>query len=180
MPLNQPDGQVGDCNIHVCTIFLPGSSVTYFPLTPPPNNEYSPPGSAFDFAGARVHTGIRFSSVRREKKSFASTMNVADVLTSLVLIALTFCAAEATETFFAAALIAAAGAGVLAPLAGAESWPATVRSRPWVSRRALGNALNLASRAAGNCFFASEYKASTAGDEPVDSAHSYWKTSYQF
>lgn len=45
----RPDGHVGLCKAQVCTISLPGVSDTYFPLTPPPNNEYSVSACAADY-----------------------------------------------------------------------------------------------------------------------------------
>jgi len=43
-----PDGHVGLCNAHVCTISLAGVKETYLPLTPPPKRRYSDPGWASD------------------------------------------------------------------------------------------------------------------------------------
>lgn len=74
----------------------------YLPRTPPPKSSNSEPGvaelydvpsafidakhSEFTLADARVHIGIRFSSVRRENKSSADAWNVASTSTTDTLI----------------------------------------------------------------------------------------------
>ena len=72
-----PDGHVGLDSLHVCTTFFGGSKLTNLPVTPPPNKLYSFPGSATLCAGARVHCGIRFSSVSSENRSSAAAMKCA-------------------------------------------------------------------------------------------------------
>ena len=74
----------------------------YLPRTPPPKSSNSEPGVAelydvpsafidakhpeFTLADARVHVGIRFSSVRRENKSSPDAWNVASTSTTDTLI----------------------------------------------------------------------------------------------
>jgi hypothetical protein len=114
------------------------------------------PGSGLDWAGARVHIGIRFSSVRSENRSSAAAMNVADFFTSLVFTALALVAALLTETGAVAEAAAPLGAtaGVVVPLAVGVSYPGTWRSLPWVSKSALGKEAKRSSRAARSCFLA--------------------------
>ena len=133
-------------------------------------------------AGARVHCGILFSSVRSENKSSAAAMKFASTVTVVVFVALL--APRATPGpsafFFSAASVAglpaaadpdadADGAGVPCRDACAD----TVRSLPCVSMIAAGNAANLASRAEGRRDLAREKSASTAGERAVLRLHSY-------
>lgn len=121
-------------------------------------------------AGARVHAGILFSSVKIENKSSAEAWNAASTFTVAVLTALGsaffaagFDAAEAAAGVFWAAVDAPAGAGVTLRLGSAL----TVRSLPCVLMMADGNSENLASSATGRRAFASANSASTAGVRAV-------------
>ena len=67
------------------------------------------------WAGARVHDGILFSSVRIENRSSAEAMNVASTETVAVLTA--FASAFFTTGFDAAAVVDADGERVGAPAA---------------------------------------------------------------
>lgn len=44
-----PEGHVGLCSAHVCTISVGGVRDTYFPLTPPPKRENSDPAWPVDY-----------------------------------------------------------------------------------------------------------------------------------
>lgn len=154
----------------------------YLPRTPPPNSSNSEPGVAalydvpstfmdaqicrhchprFTLAGARVHDGIRFSSVRRENRSSPDAWNVASTSTTDTLI---FCGEGAF--FVPKALLLAGpedgGAGVPVRLG---SFEPTMISLPWVSIRSTGNAANLVSRAVGSFSFASAKSAVVSGED---------------
>ena len=187
-----PDGQSGDCNDHVCTICLGASSEMYLPLTPPPNSEYSDPGVGLDYkntlgshayaqeislawAGPRVQIGIRFSSVKRLNKSSAAAINVAststvDVFTVVVLGGALFVAGLGAGAAVVTEVALMDCTGVPVRLGSAL----TVRSFPCVSIIAAGNSANLVSRAMGNLFFASWYRASTGLDDFVESVQLYF------
>ena len=118
-----PDGHVGLDSLHVCPTFFGGSKLTNLPVTPPPNRLYSFPGSATLCAGARVHCGIRFSSVSSENRSSAAAMKCASTVTVVVLCAFSaFFTAGPEPVFFsvAAAALEAAVAGVADPEAEPE------------------------------------------------------------
>jgi hypothetical protein len=144
----------------------------YLPRTPPPNISKSEPGVAvlydvasafidahicrhpgFTLAGARLHNGIRLSSVRRENRSSPEARKVASTSTTDTLI-LFFCGEVA---FFKALLLA--GTAVADGGAGEPfrlgSFEPTMISLPWVSIRSTGNAANLVSRAVGSFSLAS-------------------------
>ena len=120
-------------------------------------------------AGARVHAGILFSSVKIENKSSAEAWKAASTFTVAVLTALGsafFTAgfdATAAAAVFCAGAETAAGAGVPLRLGSAL----TVRSLPCVLMSADGNSENLASSATGRRDFARANTASTVGVRAV-------------
>ena len=118
-------------------------------------------------AGARVHAGMRFSSVRREYKSAADAWKSAWTTTVVPLTFFTSGAlglgADEEEEAMGRAGVAAAFDGVAERLGSAL----TVRSFPCVSIMALGNVASFASRTAGRRVRARVNTASTSGDAAV-------------
>lgn len=163
----------------------------YFPLTPPPNSEYSPPTVGDDYslrvsnanrpkmgahtwAAACVQAGNLPGSVRRLYRSSADATRFALTLTVAVF-TFSFFAGLGVGTCGALADVAAAsvaepeGAGVPVRLGSAL----TVKSLPCVLMRTSGNSANFASKAAGNRFLMTSYRARTAGEAEVTKDQSY-------
>lgn len=165
-----PSGQVGLLSAQLCTISFGGVRLTYLPFTPPPNRLYSVSGFAADTAGARVHSGMRFSFVSKSNRSSAAAMKFASAFTDVVF---TFAA-----VFFAGAdvegLVEAAGAeGAGVPWRDGSALDDTCRSFPCVSMMAAANSANFFSSRAGRPFFASASSACAGGDDGDVSDHWY-------
>lgn len=125
-------------------------------------------------AGARVHAGMRFSSVSRENRSAADARKSAETTTVVAFTffgsgALGVCAGEDDEATGGRTGVGPAFEGVAERLGSAL----TVRSFPCVSMMALGKVDNLASSAAGRRVRASVNTAFTSGEASVVSDQLY-------
>lgn len=172
-----PSGQVGLLSAQLCTISLGDVRLTYCPFTPPPNRLYSVSGFAADTAGARVHSGMRFSFVSRSNRSSAAAMKFASAFTDVVF---TFAAAffagaaDPDAEGLAEAVEAEVPEGAGVPWRDGCALVETCRSFPCVSMMAAANSVNFFSSAEGMLFFASASSASAAGDDGDVSDHSYY------
>jgi hypothetical protein len=106
-------------------------------------------------AALRVHCGIRFSSVRIEKRSSAEIIKLASIETVVVLVAFFAAGFGFGATGTGAAEVPAAGTGVPDRLGSCEFGVLTVISLPCVLIKMVGNSANLVSRAVERRFFAS-------------------------
>ena len=103
-------------------------------------------------AGARVHIGIRFASVRRPNRSSADAWKSASTTIVALLIFFTGALGFATGVEEDDEATAATGAGVEVPGAGVpdrDGSALTVKSLPWTSIIALGKLESLVSNTFG-------------------------------
>ena len=133
-------------------------------------------------AGARVHIGIRFASVRRPNMSAAEAWKSASTTTVVLLTLFSCCtlgfAAGVEEDDEAAA---ATGTDVGVPGAGVpdrDGSELTVKSLPWTSIITLGKLANFASITFGRRDRASVNNALTSGEDSVVSDQSYYIVEY--
>lgn len=127
-------------------------------------------------AGARVHAGIRFASVRRPNRSSADAWKSASTTTVALLTFVTRALDFATGVEEDDEATAATGAEVVFPGAGVpdrEGSALTVKSLPWTSIITPGKLESLVSSAFGRRNLATVNKALTSGDGSVVRDHWY-------
>ena len=125
-------------------------------------------------AGARVHDGIRFGSVKRPNRSSADAWKSASTTTLALLTFFTRALGFATGIEEEDEATAATGAEVEVPGAGVpdrDGSALTVKSLPWTSIITPGKLESLVSKTFGRRSLASVNKALTSGDGSVVRDH---------